>query len=43
MDYNFIMLSEFNLESLLSGHKKIKPQVAFTIWQEFVKWAHYVF
>jgi hypothetical protein len=38
-----MMLVEFNLDSLLSRQKKIKPEIAFTIWQEFVKWTHYVF
>ena len=37
-----MMSGEFNLQTLLV-HPKLKPPAAHTMWQELVKWMHYVF
>ena len=37
------MYSEFDLEVLFSRQQKLKPQLAFKVWTEFVKWAFFTF
>lgn len=36
------MHTEYNLEVLLS-RQRLKPQIAFKVWTEFVKWSYFTF
>ena len=37
------MIAEYSIEKLLAKQKKIKMVTANLIWEEFVKWAYYIF